>query len=530
MQTLEDPQLEQALVSLSRLLKAASYYPGAHPAVNKAVHEATEKLQQGLATSSEGVIALEIKRQGFLCEELWLSPENKILAQLAQVFFRHKIKSLVLFADLREQHLLTLAHCLNQEPQQLEARGGAARVLEGAQATSIVLNQIDLNAIVASRQKPTPGTLLQTENTAAPSTRLERGSGKHTAEMEPTERRQSLALMLQKAQRLLELGTEEQLPAFQGCLNKIRHRLDSILAIQQYRSDALQAIALLDRWIQARSNPAPYVSASKQCLRQLDPGRSVAMLLDCAHNNSHQRNLALRTIKLLDSRACAMVWEQLIVEPNPQMRRFLTRVMAALGPAADQIMLEHLYDSRWYVARNALNILGSRRNPEYISAFRAQLEHRDQRVVKEAISALAAIRHERATDVLLEYLSTPGCVLAELTILALGAQQDSRAVPILSRIALQHDRLLKRKKIRLKAIEALGESRDPSANTALVKIIQKGKIIKRSEYRELRLAAIRAVGKTATAAERDLLERLSSGHDAQIAKCARQALQTEQKE
>jgi HEAT repeat protein len=182
------------------------------------------------------------------------------------------------------------------------------------------------------------------------------------------------------------------------------------------------------------------------------------------------------------------------------------------------------------VVRNALNILSSRRNPEYIGVFKAQLLHPDTRVANEALAALAAIRHEHAADVLLEYLSMPRCPLAELALLALGAQQDPRAIPLLSQIALQNDHLLKQKKIRLKAIEALGEIRNPDANATLIAIIKKGKIIKRDEYLELRLAAISALGKTAGKEERELLQRMSTSHDPAIVKGARQALQTGQKE
>jgi len=82
----------------------------------------------------------------------------------------------------------------------------------------------------------------------------------------------------------------------------------------------------------------------------------------------------------------------------------------------------------------------------------------------------------------------------------------------------------------VKAIEALGEIRSPEANSTLVDIIRKGKIIKRGEYRELRLAAISALGRSATREERDLLQRLSTSHDPQIAKRARHALQSGEKE
>jgi HEAT repeat protein len=532
MQIFYDPELEQSLIGISRLLKAVSYYPDAHPAVNKAVHEATEQLKTCLASCTDGTLALEIRRQGFVKDGAWLNPDNKILAQLALQFFMRKIKTLVIFADVREQHLLSLAHCLALDAQQLENRGGAAQLLERAQVSSIVLNQIDLNAI-GSNRSPIPSTSPLQEQSRAPGqqhSRQNTGAGAYSDPSERLKHSRPMVQMLQEAQHLFDLGTREQVPAFQNCLDSIRQRLDALLATPQHHAEAFQALTALDRWIHDKTRPSEYSAASTQCLRQLDPGKTVAALLDTACKDERQRNLTLRLIQLVDADACKTVWEQLIIEPNPRVRRFLTGVMSALGAEADRVMLEYLNDSRWYVVRNALNILGTRRNPEYISAFKAQLFHRDTRVVKESIAALATIRHEHATDALLDYIRSPDCALAELALLALGAHQDPRAVPDLIRIAQQHDPLLKQKKVRVKAIEALGEIRSPEANSTLVDIIRKGKIIKRGEYRELRLAAISALGRSATREERDLLQRLSTSHDPQIAKRARHALQSGEKE
>lgn len=532
MHTFQDPQLEQALVSLSRLLKAASYYPEAHPAVNKATEETTQKLRDYIAQNAKEVITLTLKRQGFLQDEKWLNPTNQVLAQLAQRFFQHKIKSLAIFEDLQEPHLLTLIHCLAQDPQQLESKGGAARTLEQARVSSIFLNQIDLSGISSARRKHLSEGVLQGE---ADSARLSQGrngfgSGEQVARIDRREQNKALALLLQEAQRMIKLGREEQLSEFKGCLGTIQQRLNAILATPQHHSDALQAIATLDNWINTTTYPASYLAVCTQCLRQLDPDKLVAMFIDTVGKESQWRALALRTLKLQAPNSYPIVWKKLIVESSPKARRFLTTVMTAFGPAADRIMLEHLKDSRWYVVRNALNILSSRRNPEYIEAFKAQLLHSDTRVAKEALTALAAIRHDNATDVILEYLSMPKCPLPELAILALGAQQDLHAIPLLSRIVLQSDPLLQQKKIRLKAIEALGEIRSRDANPALIAVIKKGKIIKRREYQELRLAAINALGKTAGKQELELLQRMSTSHDVNVAQGAKQALQSGQKE
>ena len=522
----------------SRLVKATSYYPDAHPSVNQAVNACTEAFKSCLAANQDGYISIEIRRQGFMRNDAWLDPENKILPHLAQSFFLRKIKALAVFPNLREQHLLTLAHCLGQEPQQLESKGGAVHVLEQAQASSILLNEINLAAISSHKYKtatvqPAPkntsthnGNTAHSDNMAA-----KNGGGQGESSRSPaTSGDQAIIHLLRKAQQLMDTGAQENISLFQASLEKIRRHLDRDMASAQHHADVMQTMVHFDKWISSRTYSPQYTELCRQCLHSLDQTKVVMLLLDAAGHDSNHHAMVIRLIKRLNTDSSAIVWQQLISEPDPKMRRFLAATMEALGSAADKVMLASLDGSRWFIIRNALKILGSRRNPDYIQAFSAQLSYSDSRVVKEALSALSAIRHDKAVDALLNYLDSPDCALPELTIMALGVQKNPRAIPLLSQIALQRDSMLKQKKTRLKAIEALGDMRHPAANEALATIARKGKILKHGEYQELRLAAITALGKTATSAERKILQDLCTSRDSAIAQCARLALQNSQKD
>lgn len=530
MQTLKDPILEQALVSLARLTKAANYYPDAHPSVMQAARTCTEKFNLGLRASQDGFISIIVKRQGFILQDTWINPENKILPQLAQRFFSHRIKAMAVFPNLCEEHLLALAHCLVQEPEQLRAKGGAAQVLAQQQASSILLNEIDLGAIGSYKHNLDAHTAAHHTGTSADVPAETGTDGHSTKNHHPLVilPEQTLTDILRTAQQLMDGGQLEQLAEFQDCLEKIKHHLYSAMTDVQQHPVAMLALTHLDRWINI--DAGEYSSACRLCLQDLDQNMLVTLLLENARNNRTQQDLALRLIKLLDSSVSHSVWQHLVRESDPKIRRFLAGLMEKLGPAADRVMLAYLNDSRWYIVRNALKILGSRRNPVYTQAFGSQLLHKDDRVVQEALSALAGIKDEKAVDELLSYLNSRACTLPDLAVFALGAQKSSRAVKTLCQLGLRRDPLLKHKKITLKVVEALGDIGDPTANSTLLNIIRKKKMIRREEYSELRLAAINALGKTATPAEQKILQLLTSSHDKAIAACARQAARAGKKE
>jgi len=126
----------------------------------------------------------------------------------------------------------------------------------------------------------------------------------------------------------------------------------------------------------------------------------------------------------------------------------------------------------WYVARNAVSILGQIGRPECVPYLEQALEHEEARVQKEAVKSLAGIKSDRAIQLICSCVDREDAGVRRAAlgwVLALGVQQ---ALPALERI-LDADRILKQDDDVLRlSIEAL-ENIEGDASTALLERLSK---------------------------------------------------------
>jgi HEAT repeat protein len=185
-------------------------------------------------------------------------------------------------------------------------------------------------------------------------------------------------------------------------------------------------------------------------------------------------------------------------------------------------LVHMLGDTRWFVVRNAADLLGEMRVQSAESALLPLLEHADERVRKSAanalinlgttagfravcemlqaespktrthaVMALASRRDEKSTAQLRNVLEDEPDTEVQLALLsALGKIATPAAVEQLIRAAEPKRRLLERKptSFRVAAIQALAEARTPAALAAIA-------VLKEDKEREVREAAARAYQK-----------------------------------
>ena len=182
-------------------------------------------------------------------------------------------------------------------------------------------------------------------------------------------------------------------------------------------------------------------------------------------------------------------------------------------------LVHMLGDTRWFVVRNAADLLGEMKVQSAESALLPLLEHADDRVRKSAANALinlgttagfravcemlqaespktrvhaamalASRRDERSTAQLRTVLEDEPDTEVQLALLgALGKIATPAAVEQLIRAAEPKRRLLERKptSFRIAAIQALAEARTPAAVAAIA-------VLREDKEREVREAAARA--------------------------------------
>ena len=196
--------------------------------------------------------------------------------------------------------------------------------------------------------------------------------------------------------------------------------------------------------------------------------------------------------------------------------------LAALVKCRDAVptLIHLLGDKRWYVVRNAADLLGEMRAPEAENALVDTATHREERVRRSvatalarlgtprsmqtaqqmlgdsvaevrvhAVQALGATKWPRAVAVLSRALDTEQDAEVQAVILAaLGRQGTTEAVARLTRAAEPEGRLFKRKPtaLRVSAVQALAEANTPAALTSLKRFAD-------DKERDVRDAAVRAL-------------------------------------
>jgi len=200
-------------------------------------------------------------------------------------------------------------------------------------------------------------------------------------------------------------------------------------------------------------------------------------------------------------------------------RRAYLAVLAKIRDAVPTL-IHLLGDTRWYVVRNAIDLLGEMRAAEAENALLEVVTHPEERVRRSAATALARLGTARsiqavekmATDTVSEVrvhavqglgtVKSPRAVSAlaraldretdpevqTVILAALGRQATDEAIARLTKAAEPEGRLFKRKPtaLRLSAVQALAEANTPAALAALRRFAD-------DKEREVRQAAVRAL-------------------------------------
>ena len=202
--------------------------------------------------------------------------------------------------------------------------------------------------------------------------------------------------------------------------------------------------------------------------------------------------------------------------------------LAALVKCRDAVptLIHLLGDNRWYVARNATDLLGEMRALEAENALLEVVNHREERVRRSVATALARLGTPRAIQAVQQMFHDPVpevrthavqglgttkspravSVLAHaldaetdpevqaVILAALGRQATEEAVARLLKAAEPEGRLFKRKPtaLRVSAVQALAEANTPAAIAALRRFAE-------DKEREVRHTAVRALRPTTDA-------------------------------
>jgi len=222
--------------------------------------------------------------------------------------------------------------------------------------------------------------------------------------------------------------------------------------------------------------------------------RAVAHALRLYAPGTPEHDAARRLLDTLGALAIEPLLEQLAEEQDMGVRKSIVDLLSVRAMQYIQELGSHVTDSRWYVVRNVVSILGSTRSSAVLPYLERTVRHPEARVRREVLRALSTINDRIAQEMLVAVLNDEDAQNVQLAARYLGSSQAATAVPALEQVARGDGRGNRDAGPRVEAIEALGRLGAVEALPTLESLAGKRSLLGAGKAREIRAAAESAIG------------------------------------
>ena len=204
-------------------------------------------------------------------------------------------------------------------------------------------------------------------------------------------------------------------------------------------------------------------------------------------------------------------------------RRAYLAVLAKIRDAVPTL-IHLLGDNRWYVVRNAIDLLGEMRAAEAENALLDVVTHREERVRRSAATTLARLGTARSLQAIEKMATDPVPEVRSHAVQGLGSVKSPRAVSVLAR-ALDRET---DPEVQAVILAALGRQATDEAIARLTKAAEPdGRLFKRKPT-ALRVAAVQALAEANTPAALAALRRFADDREREVRVAAGRALRPQE--
>lgn len=175
-------------------------------------------------------------------------------------------------------------------------------------------------------------------------------------------------------------------------------------------------------------------------------------------------------------------------------RRLTIDILAIIGKLDMETLAKGLYDSRWYVVRNIITILGKIADAKAIEYLTKPLSHPDQRVRKEAIKTLGSIGSSNILPHIKTVLSDEDPTLRIYAARILGTIKTDAAKKILLAENSKKEFIDKDFTEKKELFDALTHWQDQDVKDFLLGTLNRKKFWRRKKNNETRACAAYAIG------------------------------------
>lgn len=496
-----------ALLEISKALKAISFYPKDHPQLLNALSHAVDNIKPVL--QAVGEMAFDVSSKGFFFHGRQMGESHQVLRELALEMHLRQIKKFAMRRDLSPSEFEAFLRMLVLDPSNFRSGAYIEEYFKSNMIKGIWVNEIQFDKAFAFAQKG-----------------LEQAAGLEEEDIEDLDPESEEYQRALKVNELISMLEKEKDPEkfMQVC-----RELEVICAQLIRDKDMKRAWNILGVLSDLADT---YMAAGEEVLgqhayrsvRALSNDNMLTYLLEQYLSLPAEfRNPYLRLFRQSREKIVAPVTNILSRNEVLYSYRSLMDLLIQAGPEVRGPLASMLNDSRVFLVRKICFIIGERRERESTSSLAPLLDHPDIRIRKETIRALSKIRGPQVSRIFINKINkkTDTETLSSI-VQALGEMKDYNSVP-----ALVSQFKTKKSDIELleNIAEVLGKIGSKEALPFLVKALDKKGLFNRERRMGLRVKAALALGQIGGESAVSSLRRNLSGSGDELDQACRQALQ-----
>lgn len=484
-------RISRAITELAKGVKSVSFYPPGHPTLIQVIVKIIQNFEE--IPLPESGLEIDVTKNSLLYKETPLPATNKAVVDLNRDLYIRRAAKIIFLPNLKNNEMVAFLNVLNRDIQEIQDEGGLEMVLLREKIARIWANRVDYKGLTEMLKKE------EIPEDGQDDTQKSDDLSADLDEIPPEE------LTIDDLLSLIEKETDPV--AYRDhliLLSKALYgeRMDRKI---EYASRALMIFA-----VHVQRPPMEnqeIANLARLGIKEMASDELAAHYIHLLRDKGGKGRKEVETVlTAFEDRAVKPLLKALADEEDLLVRKSIVEIVVRIGRPAVPAILENLNDSRWFVVRNMVTILGSFGLPDLAPHVSTVLGHPDLRVKKEAIKALSKLPHPSAVTSLGELCFFPEETVAVTATAALSAKKEPEAVLVLYRRAIQKQVFFPNYRLSQEAIDSLRAIGTGEALTALEEILRATAIYETQRFRAMKYHALRSISKIPGEKAREVLQ------------------------
>lgn len=506
-ETPEDLYLQRvtrAVTELAKGMKSASFYPAGHPVLLQVVTKIIQ-LFEAIPLPEEG-LPIDVTKNALLYRDVPLpAGGNKAALDLNRELYLRRAARVIFLPGLQPNEVVSCLKIITRDPDEIQDAGGLEPILLREKVTRIWANRVDYDQLTQLLKEEELEEIRPEELTDVP---LATWDNPKQADIPPVE-------VVTIETLIARIAKETDPSAYRG------HIVEFSRFLLAERTDrkieySTQAMAIFVRHIETPPGGSDEIAGlARLGIKEVASAELVAHYIGLLKKRvARGREETDAVLVALEERSVGPLLQALAEEEDLLVRKAIVEIVTRIGRVAVPTILENLTDSRWYMVRNMITVLGALGIPDLAPHVAATLSHPDLRVKKEAIKALSRIPHPSAVTALCEFCFFPEETVALAATAALASKkEEEEAVVALYRRAAAKLILYPNYRLAHEAIDSLRAIGTDEAVTALEEILALRALWRTKKFGAMKFHALRSISKIRGERSEEVLERVRRSAD-----------------